>query len=345
MKAVQITEPDQVEMVELAMPLPEPDEVLIRSRAVGLGESDANLYHGTRSENFYRYPIVPGHAWSGEVVVVGERVQNVEPGSKAVVESLVFCGMCRNCRSGETNSCERGYDELGFTRSGGLAEYVTVPERLVHVLPHMASFEEGALLVYAATVAHAFQQARLLPGDTVAVVGDDVANLLAVQVAHLFSPTVIVMVGFREGRLELGRSFGATHTVNISREDPQALVRSLSSGRGADISFEGTGQAQAAVEAMLLARRGGTVLLEGAISSNSLLSVESDIFVRNQLRVLGILGANSAAWSYAVHLYQSGLLKLSPLISHHFVLSEYQDAFDTLIGRQGKTLQVVITLP
>jgi len=85
------------------------------------------------------------------------------------------------------------------------------------------------------------------------------------------------------------------------------------------------------------------VLLERAIGDNTLFSIESDIFVRKQLNIHGIFGANTVAWTYAVHLYRSGLLHLAPLISHRFTLDEYQDAFDTLVGQQGKILKVVIT--
>ncbi len=344
MRAIQITGPDQVEMINVAIPLVEPDEVLVRSHAVSLDGSDADLYRGTRPESFYDYPIIPGHAWSGEVVSIGTRVNGVVVGDKVVIESFLYCGKCRNCSRSETDLCEKGYSELGFTRSGGLAEYVAVPAQSIYVLPSSASFEEATLLASSAVIAHAFLHVRPLPGDLVAIVGDDTMSLLAVQFARLFSPTAIVMIGFREDRLILGRSFGATHIINASRDDSQTLVRSLSRGRGADLTFEGTAHAQAAVEAMLLARRGGKVALTGTIGSNALLNVESDIFVRNQLNVVGIFGANAASWNYALQLYRAGLLALTPLISHHFSLNEYQDALDMLTSRQGQMLRLVVNL-
>jgi len=342
MKAIQISGPDQVAMIDMAVPTPLPGEVLVRSYAVSLDSSDADLYRGTRPESFYHYPIIPGHAWAGEVVAAGVLVDSIAVGDKVVSESLLYCGKCRNCSRNETDLCEKGYHELGFTRSGGLSEYVAVPAQAVHVLPSAASFDEAALLESTAIVAHAFLHAHPLPGDIIAIVGDDTMGLLAVQLAHLFNPTALVMVGFREDRLMLGRKFGATHTINVSRDDSQTLVRSLSRGRGADLTFEGTAQAQAAVEAMLLARRGGKVALTGTIGTNALLSVESDIFIRNQLNVIGIFGANAASWNYALQLYRAGQLHLAPLISNRFSLDEYQDALDMLTSRQGQILRVVI---
>src|SRR5437667_11476488 len=142
MKALLITAPGQAARAELEKPPIGPEDVLIRSRAVGICGSDVELYRGTRPEGYYRYPVVPGHEWAGEVVAVGEGVRNISLGDKVVAEGFLFCGTCRNCRTGLTNLCEAGYEEIGFTRTGGLAEYVAVPARLVHILPGDASFEE-----------------------------------------------------------------------------------------------------------------------------------------------------------------------------------------------------------
>lgn len=342
MRAIRINKPNEAEMVEMAIPIPEANEVLVRSHAVSLDGSDADLYRGTRPEGYYRYPIIPGHAWAGEVVALGTLVDSIAVGDKVVSESLFYCGKCRNCSRNETDLCEKGYHQQGFTRSGGLSEYVAVPVQFVHVLSSTTSFDEATLLEPSATISHAFLHTRPLPGDVIAIVGDDTISLLAVQIAHLFSPSAIVMIGFREERLQLGRSFGATHTINASRDDSQTLIRSLSRGRGADLTFEGTAHAQAIVEAMLLARRGGKVALTGTIGTNALLSVESDIFVRNQLNVLGIFGANTASWNYTLQLYRAGQLKLAPLISNRFPLDEYQDALNMLTSRQGQMLSLVI---
>ena len=344
MKAIQVSGPNQAEMITMEMPIAESDEVLVRSHAVGLDASDADLYRGTRPEGFAIYPAIPGHAWAGEVVAVGTRVDGIVVGDRVVCESLLYCGKCRNCSRSETDLCERGYQELGFTRAGGFAEYVAVPARSVHLLPSTASLEDATLLASSAVVAHSFLHARPLPGDSVAIIGDDTVSLLAVQIARLFSPTTIVLIGFREDRLALGRTLGATHTINASRDDSQTLVRSLSRGRGADLTFEGTAHAQAAVEAMLLARRGGTVLLVGEIGSHALLSVESDIFVRNQLNVRGVFGANATSWNYTLQLYRAGLLTLAPLIANRFPFDEYQDALNMLTSRQEQMLRLIVNM-
>lgn len=259
-----------------------------------------------------------------------------------VSEGFLYCGTCRNCRTGLTNLCEASYDEIGFTRTGGLAEYVAVPARLVHTLPRTSTLEEAALLEPTAVVAHAFLRAQPRAGGTVVVVGDGNIGLLAVQVARLFSPANIVLVGSRDERLEMARQLGATRTVNARQSDPEPLIRSLTGGQGADLVFEGGTRPEGVETALRLARRGGTALLEGIAGSGARLSLESDIFVLKHLTVLGIFGASSTAWTYAVQIFRSGLLNLAPLITHRFALTDYQAALDTIIDRQSKTLKVLL---
>lgn len=342
MKAVLISAPGQAGLTELEQPSIGPEDVLIHSRAVGICGSDVELYRGTRPEGFYRYPLVPGHEWAGEIVAVGERVRALSPGEKVVSEGFLYCGTCRNCRTGLTNLCETSYDEIGFTRTGGLAEYVAVPARLVHTLPRTSSLDEAALLEPTAVVAHAFLRAQQRAGGTVVVVGDGNIGVLAVQVARLFSPANIVLVGSRDERLEMARQLGATRTVNARQSDPEPLIRSLTGGQGADLVFEGGTRPEGVETALRLARRGGTALLEGIAGSGARLSLESDIFVLKHLTVLGIFGASSAAWTYAVQIFRSGLLNLAPLITHRFALTDYQAALDTIIDRQSKTLKVLL---
>jgi 2-desacetyl-2-hydroxyethyl bacteriochlorophyllide A dehydrogenase len=342
MKALYISAPGQASVTELALPVISSQEVLIRSHAVGICGSDVELYRGTRPEGFYRYPVIPGHEWSGEIVEVGDAVRTLVPGQKVVVEGILSCGSCENCRMGLTNLCEAGYDEIGFTRPGGLAEYVAVPARQVHVLPDNASLEEAALLEPAAVVAHAFLRASPQAGCSVAVIGDGTIGQLAVQIARLFSPTEILVLGSRDNRLELARQLGATRTVNLGHEDPLPVAHALSRGRGMDLVFEGGSRSSGVKLALDLARRGGMVLLEGIAGAAAQLKLESDVFVLKHLSVQGIFGAHTAAWTYAVQLFRSGCLSLAPLITHRFALSDYQTALSVLADRQGHTLKVLL---
>jgi 2-desacetyl-2-hydroxyethyl bacteriochlorophyllide A dehydrogenase len=342
MKAIVIDGPKQVHLADLPTPGLGPGEVLIRSHAVGICGSDVELYQGTRPEGFYRYPLIPGHEWSGEVAALGEGVRGLSIGDSVVVEGFLSCGVCLNCRNGLTNLCEAGYDEIGFTRPGGLAEYVAVPARQVHTLPRNASFQEAALLEPTAVVAQAFLRVQPRAAETVVVIGDGTIGLLAVQIARRFSPGALVLVGSHDERLDTGQRLGATHAINSKRVDPEQLIYALTQGRGADLVFEGGSRASGVELAIRLAKRGGTVVLEGIAGAGAHLSLESDIFVLKHLAVLGVFGASSSAWTYTVQLFGAGLLHLAPLITHHFALPDYQSALETVIARRAGALKVLL---
>jgi 2-desacetyl-2-hydroxyethyl bacteriochlorophyllide A dehydrogenase len=342
MKAIVIDAPEQIRLIEAAIPILKPDEVLVRSRAAGICGSDVELYRGTRPQGFYRYPLVPGHEWSGEVAALGERVRGLSVGERVVVEGFLSCGTCRNCRDGLNNLCQTGYDEIGFTRPGGLAEYVAVPARQVHILPPDASFQEAALLEPAAVVAQGFLQVKPRAAETIVVIGDGTIGLLAVQIASLFSPAALFLVGSHDERLAVGQQLGATHTINSRRDDPVQLLHDVTGGRGADLVFEGGSRAAGVELAIRLAKRGGTIVLEGIAGSGAQLSLESDIFVLKHLALQGIFGASSGAWTYAVQLFSSGHLHLAQLISHRFALPDYQEALDTVMSRRKGALKVLL---
>lgn len=342
MQAIVIEGPGQVRLAEMEQPAPGPGEVLIRSYAVGICGSDIELYQGTRPQGFFRYPLVPGHEWSGEVLAVGEQVRTSRVGQRVVVEGILSCGTCRNCRSGLTNLCEAGYDEIGFTRPGGLAQYVVVPARQVHRLPPTASLQEAALLEPTAVVAQACLHAGLQVAATVVVIGDGTIALLAVQLLQLCHPALLILVGSHDERLALGRQVGATQTINSRCEDVEQRVADLTAGSGVDLVFEGGSRASGVEQALRLARRGGTVILAGIAGAGVHLSIESDTMALKHLTVQGIFGASSAAWTYAVHLFSSGLLHLAPLITHRFALADYQAALETVMARREGVLKVLL---
>lgn len=342
MKAIVIDGPGRVRLAEMALPAPGPGEVLIRSRAVGICGSDVEIYRGTRPQGFYRYPLVPGHEWSGEVAAFGEQTGQFQVGERVVVAGILSCGTCRNCRCGLTNLCEAGYDEIGFTRPGGLAEYVVVPARQVHRLPPTAAFEEAALLEPTAVVAQAFLRAGPQAAATAVVIGDGTIGLLAVQILRLFNPAALILAGSHEERLAIGRGLGATHTIKSECEDVGQYVDEVTGGRGVDLVFEGGSRAAGVALAMRLARRGGTVILAGIAGAGVHVSMESDTIALKHLTVQGIFGASSAAWTYAVQLFSAGLLQLAPLVTNRFALPDYQVALETVIARREGVLKVLL---
>jgi L-iditol 2-dehydrogenase len=333
MRAVRVDRPGAIGMVEVERPRPGPGEVLVAVAAVGICGSDVELLEGSRPAPYVRYPVVPGHEWAGTVAEVGPGVAGLAPGAHVVAEGFRACGACDRCREGRTNLCSAEYAETGFTHPGAFAEFVVVPARLVHQLPPGADLEAAALLEPAACVAQGLLEVELRPGLRVAVVGAGTLGLLAVALLRLASPGRLALVGTRPDRLRLGRRLGATESVDVDRDDLEPLA-----GRF-DLVFEATNRATGGAAALWLARRGGTVVLEG-ISGSAEPSLVGDLVPLQHLRVQGVFGASGAAWRWVVSLFASGALDTRPLISHRFVLGEYERAFAALQDREAGALKV-----
>jgi 2-desacetyl-2-hydroxyethyl bacteriochlorophyllide A dehydrogenase len=333
MRAVVVERAGTARLSELAVPEPSETEVLVRVAAAGICGSDLEILRGTRPAAYVRYPVVPGHEWAGTVVKTGKDVRGIRSGDRVVAEGFRSCGACDRCREGRTNLCSADYAETGFTHQGAFAEYVSVPARLVHVLPAGADLEAAALLEPAACVACGLLEAQLRPGLRAAVVGAGALGLLAVSILRLTSPRRLALIGSRQARLDLGRRLGADETFDINAQSLDTLRDSF------DIVFEAANRPEAAVTAIDIARRGGTVILEG-ISGAVEPAIRPDAVTLKHLRLQGIFGASGAAWTWAVELFAGGRLPLQELISHRFALEDFESAFGTLEDRQGGAVKV-----
>lgn len=333
MRAVVVERPGDAALRDVPTPVPGADDVLVRIGAAGICGSDVEVLDGRRPAGYVRYPIIPGHEWAGTVTAVGAGVLGIEPGMPVVAEGFRACGRCARCSEGRTNLCDVEYAETGFTHPGAFAEFVCVPANLVHVLPDGSDLAAAALLEPAACVAQGLLEVELRTGLTVAVVGAGTLGLLAVALLGRVSPSRLALVGTREPRLALGRSLGATEIWNARRgELPE---------RGFDLVFEAAGTVEGARTAIALARRGGTVVVEGISGGPGALTV--DQITLGHLRVQGVFGASRRAWQWVVELFAAGLLDTKPLVTHTFPLQEHEAAFTTLGDRGGAALKVQLT--
>lgn len=333
MRAVRVERPGEIGMIRMERPRPGPGELLVRVASVGICGSDLEILDGHRPAPYVRYPIVPGHEWAGTVVETGPGVEGIGTGDPIVAEGFRACGVCDRCKEGLSNLCTADYAETGFTDQGAFAEYVCVPARLAHHLPAGADLAAAAVLEPAACVAQGLLEAGVRPGMRVAVVGSGTLGLLAVSLLRLSSPSDLVLYGTRASRLRLGLTLGATGIAEVA-PDPAT--------DGFDLVFEAAPRPEGAVLALRLARRGGTVVLEG-ISGSDRPSVVADTFALKHLRVQGVFGASGRAWRWIVELFASGAFDPTPLITHRFALEDYEGAFEALRDRSSGALKVQLT--
>jgi 2-desacetyl-2-hydroxyethyl bacteriochlorophyllide A dehydrogenase len=333
-KAVVVEAPSRVAYREVDAPVVGPDDVLVRSREAGLCRTDIEVMTGQFTDpRWVRFPVIPGHEWSGTVIGVGSNVTSVRVGDRVVSEGMVTCGRCAPCRRGETQWCER-IEALGFTRPGGYAELVAVPERVVHRLPDHVSFDAGVLVEPASVVLHGVEKARPQPGETTAVIGVGTLGSLAIALLALHSPSRIVAYGIREEELELARKLGATEVVLSGEGEPARAEM--------DLVVETAGVPEAVELATQLCRPGGRAVLLGIAGEGRTLTLPSDLLVGKDMALIGSIAYPAATWSRVVELLADGVLELDRIVTHRFPIGEFEDAIALMDDRRGIVAKIVL---
>jgi len=336
MRAVVFPRPDHFAVKEVSTPHAARGEALLRVRASMICATDRKILAGKFAGT--KFPHIPGHEFSGEVVAVGDGVTSVDPGARAGVEVHVGCGSCARCQEGLYNLClnygkrETGHAHIGFTTAGGLAEYVAVPASALHALPANVTLEEGAWTDNLGVALWALERGRVAAGEKVIVIGPGAIGLCAAQLARALGASV-TLVG-RGPRLERARPFADA----VVDEKDIATLRGT-----ADAVVEFAGTAEAAREALLLARRGGRVVLGGATGMGIELSgVDLSTIVRGQLDVLGSVANPRRVSARALEMLASGKVDVRSLTTHRFPLGRFSEAWATFTERRDGAIRVML---
>lgn len=316
-RALVITSPGVIGLQDADELVPGPGEVVARPVHTGICGTDLELVAGVVDPAYTRYPLVPGHEWSGIIEAVGPGVTGLEPGQPVIAEGIIPDRVCAQCVQGHTNLC-LVYDELGFTRAGAAADQVLLPAQVVHVLSPRVSLLDAALAEPAAVAWRAIGRGQPRPGERIAVVGDGTLALITTHLLRLFSPAELIVCGQRPAQAGLAAELGAT---GFDLAPPATSF---------DLVIEAAGTAGAVERAFGLARRGGRVVLVGLAGNNVKASLPIDDVVNNDLRISASFAYTSAAWAEVTALLSAGQIRLSPLITHRFPLEAYEEAYQVL---------------
>jgi 2-desacetyl-2-hydroxyethyl bacteriochlorophyllide A dehydrogenase len=334
MKAVVVEAPNEVSYREVEAPAVGAGDVLVESRQAGLCRTDIEMMTGVFTDpRWVRFPVIPGHEWAGTVVDVGANVDSVRVGDRVVCEGFILCHRCRRCRSGETQWCEN-IEALGFTRPGGYAQLVSVPERVVHRLPDHVSFDAGVLVEPASVVLHGLEKAHPVPGEAVGVIGVGTLGALAIALLRLQSPSRIVAYGVREEELELARQLGATEVVLAGDGAPAEAEL--------DLVVETAGVPVAVTLATQVCRPGGRAVLLGIAGEGRTLTLPSDLLVGKDMSLIGSIAYRASTWSRVVGLVAERVLDLDPIVTHRFPMSDFEEAVRLMDDRRGIVAKVVL---
>ena len=325
MKALQFTQQDRPEVVELAIPEIADDEVLIASRAVGVCHSDIDLLEGRYIIPF-SYPIIPGHEWAGEVVKVGSRVTDFAPGDRVVGECVI------------------GDDHFGFSISGAVAEFFVAKPAWLHKLPDGLSWTMGALVEPFSVAYYALVRAgNVNASDTLVVLGAGPVGL-AVTAAAAAMGAVTVVVEPDEGRRGIALQLGAAHAVHP--DDVDTLLADITDGRGADVVVEVSGRPAVMARALELVAFKGRVAYVG-INVGDAAPAKLGLIQSKELRITGSIGS-PGVWPDTLRFLAASGIDMTPLVTQHFDVDHALDALDAAHHPQSTIkahVELAATLP
>src|SRR5689334_14711898 len=309
MKALVFEEPRRAVIQDLELPQSAADEVLVRSRNVGICHSDFELLRGHYIIPV-SYPIVPGHEWSGEVAEVGPAVTSLRAGDRVVGECVV----------------NNGDDHFGFSIGGADAEYFVAKAAWLHRIPDELSFSQGAFVepfsvAYNATVAAGGIDAS----DAVAVIGGGPIGLLCTMAAATMGATV-TLVEPQAHRRALGLDVGARDTLDPTAGDVVEQAADMTGGRGFDVVIEAAGAPAAMASAFPLAGLGGRIVFVG-IDIGGSAEVQIGLIQSKALQVRGIIGS-AGLWPRTIRFMANSGLDPTPLLTATFPLGEGTAALD-----------------
>jgi (R,R)-butanediol dehydrogenase/meso-butanediol dehydrogenase/diacetyl reductase len=259
-----------VRIEERPVPQVKPGHVLMRVRRSGICGTDASEYvhgpglfpvHRRHPASGHQGPMVMGHEFTGEALECGQGAERLA-GLRLATGAGVSCGDCAWCRAGRTNLCA-SYWTLGLNADGGLAGYALVPASTCVPIPDECSDDAAGLAQPLAVGLHAARRVNAGADDTVVLIGAGAIGSFILCGLATRGPSRIIALDVDDARLATATALGATDVVNVTDDDPVALVRDLTDGAGAQVVIEASGVSGSAQRAVRMAARGGRVLLVG----------------------------------------------------------------------------------
>ena len=323
MKALVWEGPYKITLKEVEKPQPRAGDLLVKTKSVGVCGSDLEIYTGGFAPSIA--PLILGHEACGVVEEVTNGVENTRVGERVVVDPGIFCGKCEFCRKGSYWQCDHR-DILGMqTHNGAYAEYFVMPHLSCYSIPADMDWDEAALIDILADPLHAMNMIPLQIGETVAVFGPGPGGICFVQLAKIAGASMVILIGTREKRLELGRKLGADVTININKENAIDEILKITQGRGVDVGIEASGSTQALANSLKVTRKQGRVMVFGIYSENASLDMQD-----MHRRELTIFGSSGCPWSMptAIKLIAEKKIEVKPMITHRVNLEELEILFN-----------------
>jgi alcohol dehydrogenase len=343
MKALVYNGPGQKRLEERPMPrIDAPTDAIVKISKTTICGTDLHILKGDVPTCTPGRTL--GHEGVGVIADIGSAVTGFAKGEHVLISAISSCGKCDYCRRGMYSHCTTGGWILGNTIDGTQAEYVRIPHADTSLYKIPKDGNEEALVMLSDILPTGFEcgvlNGKVAPGNSVAIVGAGPIGLAALLTAQFYTPAQIIMIDLDDKRLATAITFGATATVNSSDGQAAAKVMSLTGGRGADTVIEAVGIPATFELCEQIIAPGGTIANIGVHGTQVALHLER-LWDRNIAITTRLL--DTVSTPMLLKTVQSGKIKPSLLVTHHFTLETSLQAYDTFGHAAGTgALKVII---
>jgi len=339
MRAILITGERELEYKNVPTPSIKPNEVLVKVRNVGVCGTDLEIYHGVLGyiqSGLTTFPLIPGHEWSGEVLLKGDNVHNFEIGDRVVGETTLACGKCDYCRRGLYNLCPDRLENGILGKDGAAAEYMAFPVDSLYKFQSL-SFEQACLIEPAAVAFRGMKRANVTPEDHVIVFGAGTIGLLSVQMAKAFGARKVTLVDYLQPKLDIGKELGADQIINLSQKILANEIEDTGS-----VFIEASGNPKAFESIISIADISARVCLLGVCGGRKA-SIDIDKIVLHELNVFGSL-SSPGVWESVIKLIDTGKINLEKLITHKLPFTKLEQAFQLMENKDQSLIKAIIEI-
>ena len=332
---------EHVRVERVAIPKIEKGDVLVRVRAALTCGTDVKVFRRGYHARMIVPPALFGHELAGDIVAVGDHVEDFQPGMRVVAANSAPCLHCFYCRKGQENLCE----DLLFN-NGAYAEYIRIPSRIVqrntYQIPAHLTYQDAALSEPLACVLKGLEDTNVRPGDNVVVIGQGPIGLMFVRLAKVYGARVIAL-GRRTSQLDRALGMGADDALlNTGGEDVQRQVRALTGGYGADIVIEAVGQPETWELSVKLVRRGGTVNFFGGCPNDTRVNLETSLLHYSEISCVASFHHTPAYIQKALDIVAKGHITARDFVNKQEPLNNLLDVMKHLMSHNGHMKTAII---
>jgi len=340
MKAVVKTKPGPgAELIDIEIPVPGPDDVLVKVLATSICGTDLHIYEWNEwaQNRIKKIPQIMGHELCGEVLELGADVKNINVGDIISAETHIACGHCYLCHTGKAHICINGRI-FGVDLDGVFAEYAIVPSSNAWVLDKKIRRDFASVMEPLGNAVHTVLAGEIT-GNTVLITGCGPIGVMSVAVTRLCGATKIIVTELNEYRRKMAKKAGADLVLNPKQEDVVQRILQETNGLGVDVVLEMSGAPTAIQQGFDALRPGGRFSILGIPDK----SMEIDLGKTIVFKYATVQGINGrlmfSTWYKTSRFLSSGRLDLEPIITHRFRLDEFEKGMELMkSGNCGKVL-------